>query len=271
MRLAVKPVAVLAAITAMSFLVACGGGKQMKLVVERETVIHDPVIQSVSVDGSSRVDTRAQGQSVSVRMVGDQGLDATFDVAGMFDGRAMSEGPSGVYTGSFDVPRGANGTLSVTGHLVHSPTGASATAKNGSAVELYVSAEPAPSGCTPAVARAFDEKLQGLAVHFELDRDEIPEAAKEELRAAADLLQSNPLCKIFVYGHTDKTGEDRYNKRLSALRAINVGRFLESIGVDNNRLEKHPMGAEKPVATGSSDEDEAMNRRVEIRAVVQYQ
>ena len=80
MRLAVKPVAVLAAITAMSFLVACGGGKQMKLVVERETVIHDPVIQSVSVDGSSRVDTRAQGQSVSVRMVGDQGLDATFDV-----------------------------------------------------------------------------------------------------------------------------------------------------------------------------------------------
>lgn len=270
MRLAVKPVAVLAAITAMSFLLACGGGKQMKLVVERETVIHDPVIQSVSVSGPARVDTRGQGQSVSVRMVGDPGLDATFDVAGMFDGRAMSEGPAGVYTGSFDVPQGASGQLAITGHLLHSPTGANASASNGSAVELYVSAPPAPSGCTPEVAEAFDAKLQGLAVHFAVNSDEVPEEAKEKIRGASDLLKSNKLCKIFVYGHTDKTGDDQYNKRLSALRAINVGRFLESVGVDNKRLEKHPMGAERPVATGASDEDEAMNRRVEIRAVVQY-
>ena len=167
-------------------------------------------------------------------------------------------------------PRGATGDISVTGHLAHAPSGASATASAASALALFVSAPPPPAGCTPQVAQAFDAQLQALTVYFELDSDEISDEAKKSLGDAASLLQSNPLCKIFVYGHTDRTGEDRYNKRLSALRAINVGRLLETLGVENKRLEKHPKGAEHPVATGGSDEDEAKNRRTEIRAVVQY-
>ena len=55
MRLAFRPIVILATATVMVVIAGCGG-KQMKLVVERETVIHDPVIQSVSFEGPGRVD-----------------------------------------------------------------------------------------------------------------------------------------------------------------------------------------------------------------------
>jgi outer membrane protein OmpA-like peptidoglycan-associated protein len=260
----------LVAVVAMTALAACGGGKKMKLVVERETVIHAPIIQSVSIDGPARLDTREQGHTVGVRLIGDPGLSGTFDVGGMTEGLPLSEGPEGVYRGSFQVPQGATGTIGLTGHLVHSPTGANAAITTAAALELYLSEKRPRSDCPESVAQAFDAQLQKLTVYFTLDSSDLPEEAQQQLRDGADLLNSNSLCKIFVLGHTDHSGTERYNVVLSALRAINVGRFLESVGVDLKRLEKHPMGTRYPENKGETKEQEAENRRVEIRAVHPY-
>jgi peptidoglycan-associated lipoprotein len=270
MRLAFRPIVILATVGVMTVLAGCGG-KQMKLVVERETVIHDPVIQSVSFDGAGRVDTREQGQSVTVVMVGDPGLTATFDVPGMFEGRAMSEGPAGTYRGSFEVDQGIQGKVSATGHLLHEPTGAKAFASSSGALDLWISPAPTPTGCTPAMAKAFDDQLRALTVHFALDSEEIPDEARQKIQAAKSLLGSNAVCRIRVYGHTDLTGAEGYNKFLSIKRAINVGRLLEEVGVDNARLEKHAMGDKHPASAGTTDADHAKNRRAEIRGVVLYE
>lgn len=271
MRLIARPMVSLVAIVVMTVLVACGGGKKMKLVVERETVVHNPVIRSVSIDGQKLLDTREQGHVVAVSILGDPGLTATFDVSGMFDGRAMSEGPAGTYRGSFAVPQGVQGKIEVTGHLLHPPSGAKAAATTTSPLDLWISPAPQPVGCTSTMMQDFDERLKGMTVQFGVDSDEIPEDAQARLRAAANLLNANELCRIMIYGHTDLTGEASYNKYLSIKRAIKVGLFLESLGVKNSRLEKHAKGDKYPIARGTTEEDHAMNRRAEIRALVLYE
>lgn len=268
MRLATRPVVGLVAVVMMTVLVACGGGKKMKLVVERETVIHDPVIQSVSIDGPARLDTRTGSHTVNVKIVGDPGLEGTFDASGMFKGRDLQENPSGTYNGSFQIPQGTTGSVTVIGHLLHIPTGANA--QTATALQLYVSPEPVRSGCTVSASQAFDTQLQKLTVYFDVDSDRVPEKARKNLSDNVDLLKSNPSCKIFMYGHTDLTGTEGHNDLLSARRVLRVVSLLESLGIDLERIEKLPLGSRYPAAKGVSKQHNAMNRRTELRAVAVY-
>jgi len=145
-----------------------------------------------------------------------------------------------------------------------------AAATTSSALQLYLSDVPEPSDCPESVVEAFDAQLRKLTVYFALNSPELSEKTQQHLHDGADLLNSKPLCKIFVIGHTDHSGTERHNVVLSALRAINVGKFLESLGVDLKRLEKHPMATRYPVTKGETEEQKAENRRVEVRAVYPY-
>ena len=136
-------------------------------------------------------------------------------------------------------------------------------------MQLILSIPPEPD-CPESVAEAFDAELRKLTVYFALDSPVISEKTQQQLRSGAELLNSSELCKIFVIGHTDHSGTERYNVVLSALRAINVGKFLESLSVDPQRLEKYPMGIRYPATKGETEEREAENRRVELRAVFPY-
>jgi len=72
---------------------------------------------------------------------------------------------------------------------------------------------------------------------------------------------------IEVAGHTDSTGTDEYNQRLSERRAASVARFLESQGVMNQRIITVGMGESRPVADNSTPEGRQANRRVELTLV----
>jgi len=251
-------------------LAGCGAKKQVKLEMTRETVLIEPEIQSVTVSPSGRIDTREGARTIEVRLVGDPGLQATFDVDGMFEGRTMTETEPGVYRGSFDVPAGREGTLGIVGHLLHPPTGAASSAAAAAGLVLYRSSPPQPQTCTAEMQRAFDEKLRALTVYFETDKAEVNPEGKQLLERNRDVLDSYPLCPILILAHADDRGSPRYNDVLTVYRAISVGRLLESLGIPHDRLEKHPMGARHPVATGDTEEARAKNRRAELRAVYPY-
>jgi outer membrane protein OmpA-like peptidoglycan-associated protein len=249
-------------------IAGCAGKKDLKLEMTRETVIHPPVISAIALDPSGVFDTRGRGSTVNVTMTGDPGLDATFDVEGRFEGQTMEETEAGVYRGSFEVVPGEEGDLWVVGHLVHAESGANQDYRSDRALTLRPSPPPPPEPkvCTREMAAAFDQKIRGLTTYFAFDEHDLVEESKATLTANREVLSSEPLCTIFVLGHTDDVGEEQYNDALSAKRAATVVGFLETLGISNTRIVERHFGEHHP-ANGAN---RSRNRRVELRAVNPY-
>ena len=80
-----------------------------------------------------------------------------------------------------------------------------------------------------------------------------------------------PNSRIQVGGHTDATGEDSFNQRLSRQRAEKVAKFLSEVGnISAGRIVAYGFGESKPVASNETVEGRAANRRVEIIIVNEY-
>ena len=69
---------------------------------------------------------------------------------------------------------------------------------------------------------------------------------------------------IDVEGHTDNDGYDSYNQKLSVQRASSVGSYLQSHGVNGQRIVTFGAGESRPIANNTSD-GRQQNRRVELK------
>jgi outer membrane protein OmpA-like peptidoglycan-associated protein len=85
-------------------------------------------------------------------------------------------------------------------------------------------------------------------------------------KVAQSLVQF-PDSLIDVYGHTDSTGSDAYNQRLSENRARAVADYLSSRGVSAARIRSQGLGESQPIASNATEEGRSANRRVEIKIV----
>jgi outer membrane protein OmpA-like peptidoglycan-associated protein len=88
-----------------------------------------------------------------------------------------------------------------------------------------------------------------------------------ELNRLVRLLNENLSVRIEVSGHTDNTGSSSLNKRLSRERALNVKRYLESQGINPDRIEYAGYGMDNPITPNTTPEGRAKNRRVEIKVI----
>lgn len=70
---------------------------------------------------------------------------------------------------------------------------------------------------------------------------------------------------IDVYGHTDSDGSLESNQLLSEQRALSVGNYLVARSIDGRRILVSGKGETEPVASNSTPEGKAQNRRVEIK------
>jgi OmpA-OmpF porin, OOP family len=71
---------------------------------------------------------------------------------------------------------------------------------------------------------------------------------------------------VSVDGYTDSVGSDAYNQKLSMRRAEAARRYLVDKGIDESRISVRAMGESNPVASNSTADGRAENRRVEIIA-----
>ena len=70
---------------------------------------------------------------------------------------------------------------------------------------------------------------------------------------------------IDVEGHTDSDGSEAYNQQLSLNRASSVGMYLQSHGVNGQRIVTFGAGEVRPIASNSTAEGKQQNRRVELK------
>ncbi len=80
----------------------------------------------------------------------------------------------------------------------------------------------------------------------------------------ADYLIQHPNTIICLTGFADAVGDSEYNLQLSKRRALFVKEQLIALGVKENSIQVKWNGEDNPVATNSTKEGRALNRRVEI-------
>ncbi len=99
-------------------------------------------------------------------------------------------------------------------------------------------------------------------VLFDHDSAAMKPGAFVEISRVANMLNDFPETVIRVDGHTDSTGGEEYNQRLSERRAEAVKRALIQRNVHPDRIESLGYGESQPVSSVN-----ALNRRVEIQIV----
>lgn len=89
-------------------------------------------------------------------------------------------------------------------------------------------------------------------------------ASRSTLNDLAANFSRYPGNRIVVEGHTDATGSDQYNQRLSEQRAANVADYLIDKGVSAGSIVVYGYGESRPKSTNDTPEGRQQNRRVEI-------
>ena len=114
--------------------------------------------------------------------------------------------------------------------------------------------------------RLTKDKIEILdKVYFDFNKATIKPVSFDILNQVANVLKGNSqLVRVRIEGHTDSKGNDAYNKKLSQSRAESVRNYLVAKGIDTNRLVPAGFGEEQPVATNTTNDGRAENRRVEF-------
>jgi OmpA-OmpF porin, OOP family len=134
-----------------------------------------------------------------------------------------------------------------------------------------VQAPPPAAPVAPALVPVpvpVSEKVSFSAdAFFDFDKAVLKPEGKSKLDDLTSKLQGLNLEVIIAVGHTDSVGTDAYNQKLSIRRAEAVKGYLQSKGVEANRIYTEGKGEKQPVADNKSAPGRAQNRRVEIEVV----
>ncbi len=101
-------------------------------------------------------------------------------------------------------------------------------------------------------------------VLFDVNKYELRPNSTKELDLLAKILQDDIHLTIAVLGHTDNRGGIEHNLKLSDNRAKSVMNYLESKGINADRMVFRGYGSGKPMASNDTPEGRQLNRRVEF-------
>ena len=99
------------------------------------------------------------------------------------------------------------------------------------------------------------EDQNGLKAGYTLSK-----TSKTELAEFAKKMSDMQDTDITIYGHTDNTGSDAVNERLSQQRADAVASYLKTCGIASSRLTTEGKSYTEPVASNDTVEGRAQNR-----------
>ncbi|MBK7652387.1 MAG: OmpA family protein [Flammeovirgaceae bacterium] len=101
-------------------------------------------------------------------------------------------------------------------------------------------------------------------LQFDVNSSSLVGDTKSNLDDLSTTLKKYDDTSILIEGHTDNTGEDKYNQDLSERRARSVSQYLKTQGVEGSRLTTKGYGEEQPIAPNDTEAGRHKNRRVEV-------
>ena len=113
------------------------------------------------------------------------------------------------------------------------------------------------------VAQPTLSHIHTFSVQFPFDSSVVAPEYNAEIKDFAQSMKENPSQTAIISGHTDSTGNDAYNQKLSERRANAVKDAIIEEGVQAERLQAKGYGESKPIADNATKEGRQENRRVE--------
>jgi len=125
-------------------------------------------------------------------------------------------------------------------------------------------------GC-PEVSAYIKARLEKATneITFAPRSDRLTPSSLIVLNDIADILKAQPTYRLTIFGHTDDTGTEENNQKLSELRALSCRGYLISKAVGGYRISTFGYGGSRPRADNNTTVGRDLNRRVEF-AITPY-
>jgi outer membrane protein OmpA-like peptidoglycan-associated protein len=150
--------------------------------------------------------------------------------------------------------------------------GAGVGALAGAGVGAYMDKQEAKlraqlQGTGVSVTRSGDDLILNMPgnITFKTASADLNSGFFQVLDSVALVLKEFDKTLIDVEGHTDSDGDNAYNQTLSLQRANSVGGYLQSHGVNGQRVVTIGAGEGRPIASNSTPQGKQQNRRVELK------
>ena len=116
----------------------------------------------------------------------------------------------------------------------------------------------------PPKGMNFEVSSELQTVYFEFDKYSLTTETRGILDGNAAWLKAHPDAFIQIQGHCDDRGTLEYNQVLGENRAMNVKKYLVTLGIDPARLFTISYGETMPANPEQNEEAWAQNRRAEF-------
>ena len=140
--------------------------------------------------------------------------------------------------------------------------------KNGRYIYVSNSKEYAASRADVKIIAEKENAALFSTIYYEQAKASISDIGITELDKVVNYLKDHPAAKVYLAAHTDSRGSIGYNLRLSEDRAKAAIKYLNTKGINSNRISGKGYGKEKPLDTyvpaSATEEEQQKNRRVEI-------
>ena len=219
------------------------------------------------VNGSTRSVTSQESDPVVLlsgtvlnQQTGKVPEDASVTYEDLSNGKVLGQAKPDPTTGKYKLvlPYGKNyGITAKAKGLIPTSTNLDLTTMRGRYLELDdrdLSMVPLVKGNTATINNLF----------FDLGKATLKPESEPELKRILQVMKENMALVIEISGHTDNTGSDEINNKLSLERANAVKENLLKGGIDQARIRTKGYGKSKPKADNATEEGRQINRRVEI-------
>ena len=186
--------------------------------------------------------------------------DASVTYEDLSTGKVLGQAKPDLATGKYKLvlPFGKNyGITAKAKGLIPASTNIDLSTMKGRYLELDdrdLSMVPLVKGNTATINNLF----------FDLGKAILKPESTPELKRILQVMTENKSLVIEISGHTDNTGSDEINNKLSLERANAVKENLLKGGIDTARIRTKGFGKSKPKADNATEEGRQINRRVEI-------
>lgn len=141
---------------------------------------------------------------------------------------------------------------------------ASAQLTNGVASSIQTEAESVKQRYS-AVLQATPIPVKSFTLLFVLDRVSLLPESRAVLQSMLQDYKSRPAPEVLLIGHTDRSGDTKYNLDLSKRRATAVRDLLVAGGVDPAVIDTAWRGDREPLFFTPGKTYDVRNRRVEVK------
>jgi len=112
--------------------------------------------------------------------------------------------------------------------------------------------------------KALPPEPVSFLLYFLHDATELTAESKSSITKVLSLIKKRTFYEISIIGHTDTTGSDEYNMRLSNARAEIVRDAFLAHGIRSGQIELRYHGKRDPLVRTGDNVSEPRNRRVEV-------